>query len=479
MNKTSIKHDYCVIGAGSGGLSLAAGLSQMGADVVLIEANKMGGDCLNSGCVPSKALLKAASFNKELKKAPQFGWKLDNISLDFNKALAHVQNAINSIAPHDSVERFESLGVKVIKGKAVFVSKNQVAVDKNTLISAKRFVIATGSRAFIPPINGLDTVDYHTNESIFHLKKKPDSMAIIGGGPIGMEMAQAFNNLGVRVTVLEAFTALPKDNKILVEKLLKILKADGIQIEENAKISSVSKNGENITINYTDSQNKEKNLTVSSLLVAAGRLANVDGLNLEKAGVRYDKKGIKVKKNMLTSNKKIYAIGDCTGGYQFTHVAGHHASMVIRNSVFKMPVKILNNTIPWVTYTEPELAHVGMTQDELDKKGYDYQIIEMPWEDNNRAVTDAKTTGHIMVATDKGGKILGASILGSQAGELIFPWVMAIQNKLNISAIVSTIAAYPTLSEINKQVAGKFYTPKIYSSKMRRFVKFMGKYFLR
>jgi len=464
------KADFCVIGAGSGGLSFAAGAVQMGASVILVERGKMGGDCLNYGCVPSKALLAASKFAHEFKRSEDFGWAVKSATVDFKHVYQHVHKVMTAISPQDSADRFERLGVKVILGQGVFQDKETLETPRH-IIKAKRFIIASGSSPFVPSIEGLQDIAYYTNETIFDLQELPEHLVVIGGGPIGIEMAQAFSRLGSKVTVLEAFTALPKDDPEFTAPLLEILHKEGIVLQEKVKISKVTSKDKKIEIVFADSHHKSLTLNASHLLVAAGRRPNVQDMNLEAAGIEFSPKGIKVNSRLQTSNPKIYAIGDCTGGYQFTHVAGYHAGLVLRNSIFRLRAKVQTAAIPWVTYTDPELAHVGATEAQLLEKDIRHQILTYSFNDNDRAQTDRKTVGKIKVLVTPRGHVLGATILGPNAGELIFPWVMAIQNKLKISSIANTIAPYPTFSEGNKRVAGSYYAAKIFSPLMRRIVK--------
>lgn len=475
QNKTILRPDFCVIGGGSGGLSFAAGASQMGAGVVLIESKKMGGDCLNSGCVPSKALIAAAKMGHKIINADDFGWSIPKTRksrVDFQKVHDHVHTVIKTIAPHDSVERFEKLGVHVILEEGHFTDATTLETD-TYVIHAKRFVIATGSIPFIPPIPGLKDVPFYTNESIFDLTTLPDHLVVIGGGPIGIEMAQAFRRFGSKVTVLEAFSALPKDDPDMTAILKNILIDEGITLHEHAMISAIHPHEKGTQIQYQTSDLRKRIVTPSHILVATGRRPHIQNLNLNAANIKFSPRGIEVSPQLRTSNPKVYAIGDCTGGYQFTHVAGYHAGLVIRNSIFKLGTKVETQAIPWVTYTDPELAHVGFLESQLQEKNIAYRVLHMGFEENDRAQAEKFTAGGIKVLVSPKGHVLGATILGSQAGELIYPWVMAVQNKLKLSAITSSIAPYPTLSDISKRVAGSFYTPKIFNPTIQRFVKFM------
>ena len=470
--KQILKSDFCVIGAGSGGLSFAAGAAQMGASVILVESGKMGGDCLNYGCVPSKALLAAAKIGHYFQEASDFGWHIDKPKLNFKKVHAHVQQIIANIAPHDSVERFESLGVKVIQEKGSFVDQDTLEID-HYLIQAKRFIIATGSIPFVPPIPGLSLIPYLTNETIFDLDVLPDHLVIIGGGPIGIEMAQAFIRFGSKVTILEAFAALPKDDPQMTSKLKKILIQEGIEIKEHVIINSITSKDNKIYFSYNDVDNNMIELQASHVLVATGRRPNIGALNLDAAKINASPKGIVVDVHLRTTNKRVYAIGDCIGGYQFTHVAGYHAGITIRNTIFKLCKKVETRGIPWVTYTDPELAHIGALESDLIKQKKSYKVLEMSFAQNDRAQAERRIEGEIKALVTSKGHILGVTILGVSAGELIMPWVMAIQNNLKIGTIVDTIVPYPTLSDINKQLAGSFYKDKIFSNFTKRIVRFL------
>lgn len=472
MSKTT-HCDLAIIGGGSGGLSLAAGSAQLGLNVVLVESGKMGGDCLNYGCVPSKSLLAAAKTYYHLKQAHQFGIHAKAISIDFKEVMQHVHQVIDHIAVHDSVERFESLGVEVIKATGTFLNPNTLQAG-DALIRAKRFVIATGSSAFIPPIPGLDTVPYLTNESIFNLEKQPDHLIVIGGGPIGCELAQAFAMLGSQVTVLESFSILPKDDVDCVDVVRDEMEAMHIGLYEHVKIKQINDDAnKKITVLFED-QGDSFEITGSHLLIATGRQANINNLDLDKAGIRYTQKGVAVNASLQTSNKKIYALGDVVGPYQFTHMASYQAGIVLRHIAFKLPAKVNYHAIPWVTYTEPELAHVGMLSTEALKRA-DTRITEWPFADNDRAQTERTLKGKIKIITDKKARILGVTIVGSHAGELILPWVMAIREKKTLRSFTDVIAPYPTLSEISKRVAGEFYKPKLFSDTTKWLVRWLQK----
>ena len=454
----SLQCDIAIIGGGAGGLSLAAGASQLGAKVVLVESGKMGGDCLNYGCVPSKSLLLAAKAFYHVRTAEYFGVQADSLQLDFAKVMQHVHKVIATIEKNDSVERFESLGVHVIQAPGKFINAKTLQAGE-TIIKAKRFVIATGSSPFVPPIPGLEHVPYETNETIFDLKVQPKHLIVIGGGPIGCELAQAFAMLGCQVTILEIFNILPKDDIDCVAIIREQLKAMGISVYENIKVQKISKQTENEISITIEQDGKTQTIKGSHLLVSTGRRANVQGLDLEKAHVNYSPKGITVDARLRSSNKNIYAIGDVAGSFQFTHIANYHAGIVLKNILFRLPAKVDYRAVPWVTYTEPEMAHVGLTLEEAQKRS-DIQITEWLFEENDRAQAAHETLGKIKVITNKKARILGVTIVGAKAGELILPWIIAIREKKTLRTLTDTIVPYPTLSEISKRVSGEFYAPK-------------------
>lgn len=472
MNQT-VHCDIAIIGGGAGGLSLAAGASQLGANVVLVESGKMGGDCLNYGCVPSKSLLAAAKAFYHVKTAQYFGAQTDSLTLDFSKVMQHIHQVIATIAKHDSVERFESLGVKVIQASAKFIDdKTLQAAD--TTIKAKRFVIATGSLPFVPPIPGLEQAHYETNETIFNLKKQPKHLIVIGGGPIGCELAQAFAMLGSQVTILESFKILPKDDTDCVAIVREQFESMDINIQENIKVQHIAQQPEGDILVTIENEGKTEQLIGTHLLISTGRRVNVQGLDLEKANVVYSPKGIDVDARLRSSNKKIYAIGDVVGSFQFTHIANYHAGIVLKNILFRLPAKVDYRAVPWVTYTEPEIAHVGLTFAEAQKRT-DTLITEWPFEENDRAQTEHETKGKIKVITDNKAKILGVTIVGAKAGELILPWTIAIREKKTLRSFTDTIVPYPTLSEVSKRAASKFYTPKLFSNRTRWLVRLLLK----
>ena len=469
----TISADFCVIGAGSGGLSVAAAAAAFGERVVLIEKGRMGGDCLNYGCVPSKALIAAGRRAHAMRNAEPFGISNVEPNIQFEKVNEHVKQVIAAIEPNDSVERFTGLGVKVIESVGRFVDKNTV-VAGDYKVTARHFVIATGSSPFVPPIPGINEVPYFTNETIFDNNQKIDHLIIIGAGPIGLEMAQAHHRLGSKITVLEGAKALAKDDPELVEIALSQLRDEGIDIQEDTLVEKVEGGLGQVKV-HVKSGDANKTIEGTHLLVATGRKANVSGLGLEKASVKYDNKGIKVNRALKTSNRKIYAIGDVTGGYQFTHVANYHAGIVIQRALFWLPSKPSSAGIPWVTYIEPELANVGLTEAQAEKKHGKINVLRWPYHENDRAQTSRSTSGLVKVITDRSGRILGAGIVGAQAGEIIQMWSLAISQKLKIKAMTGWISPYPTLSEINKRAAFKYYASAPTSPIVRKAIGLLKK----
>ncbi len=466
-----VKCDLCIIGAGAGGLSVSAGAVAFGSSVILVEKDKMGGDCLNVGCVPSKAFIAAAKKAYAYKDAEKFGIEELKPKVDFKKVQAHVADIIASIAPHDSVERFEGLGVKVVKGVGRFIDEKTLQVNGQK-ISAKRFIIATGSRPAVPLILGLGDVPYFTNENIFELDKLPSHLIIIGAGAIGMELAQAFNRLGAKVSVIEKFNAFAKDDAELTKIVLQNIRDEGVNIYEETGIEKIEKNGEKIKV-FIDGE-KKQTIVGTHLLVAAGRRANIEELNLENAKIEYNKRGIKINSSLQTSNKKIFAIGDVAHGLQFTHAASYQASLVIKKTIFKLPIKQNINLIPWATYTEPQIGNVGLSEKEAKARfGENIQVVRAKFAENDKAKTIREIKGLVKLILNKKGEILGCSIVGSNASELISFFSYVIANKQKVNSLVKFIAPYPTLSEIVRKVGVESYREKLSNPLLKVFTKFM------
>ena len=460
--------DLCVIGAGSGGLSTAYAASHMGARVALIEGHRMGGDCLNYGCVPSKALLAAGHAAHAMRHAGPFGVAAAEPAIDFAAVNRHVREVIATIAPNDSVERYRGFGVEVIAATARFTGRDTLEAG-GRVIRARRFVVATGSRAAVPPVPGLEGVPFFTNETLFDNTERPSRLLVLGGGPIGCEMAQAHRRLGCRVAVLDRSAILPKDDPELVAPVRESLLADGVELIEHAAIQGVAGEAGRIEIAFEKEGNASR-IQGTHLLVAAGRRPNIEGLGLEAAAVAHDRRGIAVDSRLRSSNRRIFAIGDCAGGFQFTHLANHHAGIVIRNALLGLPARVSLKALPWVTYTDPELAHVGMSEAAARKAHGRVRVLRFPCRENDRAIAERRTAGLVKAIASRRGRILGATIAAAHAGELIAPWVLAISSGLGIAAMAGHIAPYPTMGEINKRAAGSFYTPRVFGPGMKRAV---------
>ena len=465
--------DLCVIGAGSGGLSVAAAAAQLGVSVALIEKHKMGGDCLNYGCVPSKALLAAARRAHLMRTAAPFGIRPVDPTVDPGAVCDYVQDTIAAIAPNDSVERFTGLGVKVIRANAHFITRDTLLAGDQR-IKARRFVIATGSSPLIPPIPGLDKVHYFTNETIFQNREKLGHLVVIGGGPVGLELAQAHLRLGSRVTVIEAAQVFGSADPELAELAVRRLQAEGLEIRQGATVERVSGGTRLIDVHIAEGD-KTAVVQGTHLLIAAGRKPNVSGLNLEAAAIKYDERGIKVSKGLATSNGRVLAIGDVIGGPQFTHVANYHAGVAIRRLLFRLPATVHDGIIPWVTFTDPELAWVGLREEEARRRSGRIRIYRWPYCENDRAHAERATTGLVKVVTEASGRVKGAGIVGEQAGELIQMWSLAVSQGLDIKAMTHWISPYPTLSEVNKRAAFGYYAAAAASPLVRKTIGWLAK----
>ena len=473
-----LKPDLCVIGAGSGGLSVAAIAASFGVPVVLIERDRMGGDCLNVGCVPSKALIAAGQLARDMREAGRFGLERADPQVDMARVRDHVRGVIDAIAPNDAAERFAGLGVHVIKAEARFTDARSVEAG-GFAIRARRFVLATGSRPSAPPIPGLDAVPYLTNETVFDLSERPERLIVIGGGPIGVELAQAHRRLGAQVVVLEAARLLPRDDPEMAEVLERALLAEGIELRTGVTIARVEQRGDRIAA-VLSAGDGEETIDGSHLLVAAGRRPVTDGLGLEAAGIAFDRAGITVDKGLRTTNSRVYAIGDCAGlsggPYKFTHVANYHAGLVIRSALFRLPVRVDSRAIPRVTYTDPEVAAVGMTEEEARAANESFRILRWPVAENDRAQAERRTAGHVKVLAAKNGRILGCAIAASNAGDLIAPWSLAMAKSLKVQDLANLVFPYPTLSEVSKRAAVEFLRPSAQRRLVRRVVEFARKF---
>lgn len=456
----TIKTDLLIIGAGSGGLSVAAGAAQMGADVVLLEGGQMGGDCLNTGCVPSKALLAQA------KKAHL------GLPVRYADAMAHVRDVIAGIEPMDSQERFEGFGVNVIRAYGRFVGRSEVEAAGQR-VKARRIVIATGSTAIVPPISGLEHVPYLTNETLWDLTDCPEHLLIVGAGPIGMEMAQAHRRLGAKVTVVDMDHALHHDDREMAGRVVSRLRVEGVDIIEGTGVSSVRGVARDLTLGLTDG----REVSGSHLLVAVGRRPNLDRLNLSAAGIDLDGSFIKTDDSLKTTNRKVYAIGDVNGRMLFTHAAGYQAGVVIRSALFGMPAKASHTRVPHATYTQPELAQIGLTEADARKTyGERVEVVHFDLAHNDRAAAEGINEGLIKVMVVKK-RPVGVSIVGDHAGELISLWSLAMTNKLTMAQISAMVAPYPTYAEINKRAAGAYFIPRLFDNpSIKRTVRFIQKW---
>lgn len=473
MMGPELKVDVCIIGAGAGGLSVAAAAAQLKLKTVVIEQGKMGGDCLNYGCVPSKALLHAAAFVAQ-KRSSGFGFAPAPGKVDFTAVRDYLRKVVATIAPHDSVERFEGLGVSVFKEQARFLDPARVAAG-NVVIKARRFVVATGSRPHIPPIPGLGDVAYLTNETLFDLAECPQHLLIVGGGPIGIEMAQAFRRFGAEVTIIEAKKILAREDIDAVKAVRSELQRAGVTVKEGYSIAGVRRQNGEIALDLTAKSDEKLSLTGSHLLVATGRRATVDGLDLDKAGVVYTEQGIKADDRLRTSNPRIYAVGDVLGGPQFTHLAGQQAGFFVRSALFGLPGRRQETIMPRCLYTEPEVAQVGLTGIEAERQGRQPRIATWPLARNDRAIATAATAGFVKIVADRRGRLIGATIVAPHAGELIYAYSLAMNKKLRLSALAGAVAPYPTLAEAGRRAAGEFYTAAVFGRLAQLWVRFRSR----
>lgn len=462
--------DICVIGAGAGGLAVAGSAAALGVSVVLVEKGKMGGDNLHTGGAPSKALIAAAARAYETRHGQPFGVNANEVTVDFFKVRDHVQATIADIAPNSSKERFAGLGVRIVEGAAKFVDARTVRVN-DIEIRARRFVIATGSRPAIPAIEGLDAVPYFTSETIFDLRERPHHLLVIGAGPTGLELAQAFRRLGSAVTVIEAATPLTAEDPECRIAVLDQLQREGVALKIRTAIDRIAPTGSGIRLTLK-SESGEETIEGSHILVATGRTPAIEELGLEAGGIHHEPAGIVVDKGLKTTNRRVYAIGDVTGAH-IAHLATHHAELVVRNALFRIPVAVKDDIVPRVTFTDPQLAHVGLTEEQAKKRYSSLRYLRWPFHDNDRAQTERSTRGHVKIVTTRRGKILGVTIVGAGAAELIAPWTLAISQGLKINVMASLIAPYPTRTEAGKRAAIDFFVPGLTSPALRRIIRFL------
>jgi pyruvate/2-oxoglutarate dehydrogenase complex dihydrolipoamide dehydrogenase (E3) component len=466
--------DVGVIGGGAAGLTVASGSAQLGAKTLLVEREKeLGGDCLHFGCVPSKALIRTAHIYQFMKNSKAFGLpSVDLPPVKYREVTKRIQSVIDTIQKHDSEERFCSLGARVEFGTPTFIDEHAVRLN-GTTYSAKNWVISTGSSPSIPPIEGLDKTPIITNKEIFSLDHLPKSMIILGAGPIASEMAQAFCRLGSKVFVVQrSAQILSKEDKDLADLVMGVLSSEGVTFHLNATVVSAKDLGSEREVIIKDVEGNTTALRAETILLAMGREATLEALGLDRIGIEFDRKGVKVDSRMRTNHTHIYAAGDVTGAYQFTHAAGYEGGIVVSNAIFHLPRKADYTFLPWCTYTDPELASIGMNEKRAGAEGVEYSVYTEEFKNNDRSLAEGERVGKIKMILDKNEKPLGVQILGPQAGELLSEWVAVLNGKVKLSTLASAVHPYPTLGEINKKVAGTFFSPKIFSEKVRKGLKF-------
>jgi pyruvate/2-oxoglutarate dehydrogenase complex dihydrolipoamide dehydrogenase (E3) component len=466
--------DIGILGGGAAGLTIASGAAQFGAKTILIEKEKvLGGDCLHYGCVPSKTLIKTAHVYHLMKNADRFGLPhLDLKLVDYREVARRIQSVISVIQAHDSMERFCKLGVKVEFGEAYFMDEHAVRLNGGTY-SAKNWVISTGSSPDIPPIDGIDKTPYITNKEIYSLGSLPKSMITIGGGPIAIEMAQAFSRLGTKVTVVQRGNQiLANEDKDIAEELMKVLISEGITFHLNSATLSTTDLGIEKEVIIKNGEGQTLSLRGDTILVAVGRTANLAGLGLEGISLEFGKKGLKVDKRLRTNHKHIYAAGDTTGDYLFTHAAGYEGGIVLSNSILHLPRKADYTYLPWCTYTDPELASIGMNEKRASAAGIHYSVWTEEFKTNDRSLAEGEKVGKVKLLLDEREKPIGIQILGPRAGDVIGEWVVVMNGNVKLSTLASSVHPYPTLGEINKKVVGSFFSNKIFSEKVKKTLKF-------
>ncbi|GIV57924.1 MAG: mercuric reductase [Rhodothermaceae bacterium] len=471
-------YDLIVIGGGAAGLT-ASGLGAiLGARTLMIERDRLGGDCTWHGCVPSKTLLKTAQVAHYIRHAGHYGLTDQPLEVDFARVMQRLRSLRQAIYEEaDAPERYERLGVDVRHGAARFLDPHTLEIDRTDetdRVTGRYILIATGARAAVPPLPGLDTVPYLTNETLFDLDRLPGHLAVVGAGPIGTEMAQAFRRLGSEVTVIDmAPRILTNDDEELAALLLGALEQEGIRFVLDAGVQEVRRDGDGLVL-VVEQRGTRRAIRADALLVATGRRPNLDGLNLDAAGVEHTRQGITVDERGRTSQRHIYAAGDVTGRFQFTHMSEHMAKVAVTNALLKVPMSFDTKHVPWVTYTDPELAHVGATEAHLQEAGTRYEVFRFPYDRIDRAITDSETTGLIKVFARPRGKILGVSILGARAGELIGEFALAQRNGISLRRIADTIHPYPTYGLGVRRAADQWYVRRQMPGLMRLVKKLFG-----
>lgn len=471
----SFDFDIGIIGGGAAGLTVASGAAQLGAKTLLIEKEReLGGDCLHFGCVPSKTLIRTARVHHLMKRAADFGLpSVDLPPVDFSAVRQRITSVISTIQEYDSEERFCKLGARVLTGTPFFVDEHTVTVN-GSCISAHTWVIATGSSQAIPPIDGITETPYLTNREIFSLDRLPESMLIIGAGPVAVEMAQAFARLGTRVTVVQRGNQiLSREDKDMADMVMDILQREGITFHLNASTRSMTDLGSEREIVIDREDGRSLTLRAEQVLIATGRDANVGGLGLERIGVQFDSRGLKLDKRLRTTQPHIYGAGDVTGDFQLTHAAGYEGGIVLSNAIFRLPKKVDYSSLPWCTFTDPEIASIGLNEKRAAESGLKYAVWTEEFGQNDRALAEGERFGKIKMIVDGKERPIGIQMIGPHAGELISEWVAAVYGRLKLSQLVATVHPYPTLAEINKRVVGKVFAEKLFSDRVRRGLKLL------
>ncbi len=467
-------YDLGVIGAGAAGLTVAAGAARFGAKTLLVEKERMGGDCLHYGCVPSKTLIRTAAVRHAMKTAARFGLPETELpEVDFRAVSRRIAGVVSRIQEHDSAERFSSLGVDVLFGSARFMDEHSVEVSGKRVF-AKSWVVATGSSPFVPPIPGLSETPFLTNRDIFSLSRLPGSLLILGGGPIGIEMAQAFSRLGSKVAVVEMGPQiLPAEDPDMAQVVVERLEQEGVAFHLSTRAVSAARSDAGASVTVEKPDRTQTTLSAEALLVAVGRNPNTAGMGLERIAVSFTRAGITVDERLRTDRAHIFAAGDCKAGLKFTHVAGYDASIVLSNAVLHWPRKADYTWTPWCTYTDPELASLGLNEKRARAKGLDFKVVSEEFRDNDRALAEGSGEGRIKLVLGERGKVLGVQIAGPRAGEILSEWVGAAAGDVSLSKIASAVHPYPTLSEINRKVAGKVFEARIFSDTVRKTLRFL------
>ncbi|MGE5190458.1 MAG: dihydrolipoyl dehydrogenase family protein [Gemmatimonadota bacterium] len=471
------EYDLGILGGGAAGLAAAAGAAQFGAKTILIEkAAKLGGDCLHFGCVPSKTLIRAAGVWSLARRAKEFGLpEIELPPVSLARVMDRVRSVIDRIQEHDSPERFCRLGAEVRFGEPRFVDDRTVSIDGRR-VTARSWIIATGSGPALPPVEGLAEVPYWTNESVFSRRELPRRLLVLGGGPVGVEMAQAFRRLGSEVTLVEyADQLLGAEDPDIAAVVRSRLEAEGVTVLTGTKATRAASVGSVVRLGVgpADGGGEPRTIDGDALLVAAGRKPNVDGLDLAAAGVTFSPRGIPADARMRTNVPHIYACGDVNGVFPFTHVAGYEAGIALSNAVLRLPRKADYAKVPWCTFTDPEVASIGLNEKRARAAGAEYRVLEANFAEVDRALAEGETDGKIKVLIGSSGTLLGCQIAGRHAGELIHEWVAAVNGKVKLSALAGAVHAYPTLAEISKKAAGSYYAEKLFGDRARKILRFL------